>query len=184
VPRRPLGALAFLLGLWLALGLLTPLAARGSSGGAPDPRLAALEEALHEGANAVRAEHHRITLERRDDLDRVARAHSADMAARGYLAHESPEGVDPVQRIEQGGVSGFTLAAENAGRTSRSQPVQEILGGWQLSPVHRRNLLAPAFNATGVGAARAPDGTLYFTQVYVTFPKAPTQRGATPPAIP
>jgi uncharacterized protein YkwD len=37
--------------------------------------------------------------------------------------------------------------------------------------VHRRNLLAPAFNTTGVGTARAADGTLYFTQLYVTFAK-------------
>jgi uncharacterized protein YkwD len=37
--------------------------------------------------------------------------------------------------------------------------------------MHRRNLLAPAFNTTGVGSARASDGTLYFTQLYVTFAK-------------
>jgi uncharacterized protein YkwD len=76
-----------------------------------------------------------------------------------------------VDRIERGGVTGFSLAAENAGSTSRRDPVREILEGWQLSAVHRRNLLAPAFNTTGVGSARAPDGTLYFTQLYVTFPK-------------
>jgi uncharacterized protein YkwD len=169
MPRNLPQALPFLLGLWLALALLLPFAAVGGSDSSPE--LAALESHLFDGANRIRGQHHRIVLVRSPELDRVARAHSADMAARGYLAHENPEGENPVDRIERGGVSGFTLAAENAGSTSRRDPVQEILEGWQLSPVHRRNLLAPAFNTTGVGSARASDGTLYFTQLYVTFAK-------------
>lgn len=167
MPRTVLQTLLFLLGLWLALSLLLPLAA-GGEGGAPS-ELAALETRLFDGANRIRSRHHRIELARSPELDRVARAHSEDMAARGYLAHENPEGENPVDRIERGGVAGFSLAAENAGSTSRQDPVREILEGWQLSQVHRRNLLAPAFNTTGVGAARAADGSLYFTQLYVTF---------------
>jgi uncharacterized protein YkwD len=171
VPRSLPDAIGFLLGLWLALAWLLPFAARGAEVPGLEPELAALEGALFDGANRVREDQHRIALARRADLDRVARAHSADMAARGYLAHESPEGLSPVDRIERGGVSGFTLAGENAGQTNRADPVREILEGWQRSPSHRTNLLAPAFNATGVGVARAADGTLYFTQVYVTFPR-------------
>jgi uncharacterized protein YkwD len=169
VPRNLLQTLPFLLGLWLALVLLLPFAAVGGSESSPE--VAALEAHLFDGANRIRDQHHRILLVRSPELDRVARAHSADMAARGYLAHDNPEGENPVDRIERGGVSGFLLAAENAGSTSRRDPVEEILKGWQLSPVHRRNLLAPAFNTTGVGTARAADGTLYFTQLYVTFAK-------------
>lgn len=171
MPRSLPDALGFLVGVWLALTLLLPFAARGADGPGQAAELPALEDALHAGANRVRAEHHRILLERRADLDRVARAHSADMAARGYLSHESPEGLDPVDRLERGGISGFKLAGENAGQTNRADPVREILEGWQLSPTHRTNLLAPAFNAAGAGVARAADGTLYFVQVYVTFPR-------------
>jgi uncharacterized protein YkwD len=76
-----------------------------------------------------------------------------------------------VDRLQRGGIRGFSLAGENAGQTNRADPVREILEGWQHSPDHRTNLLAPAFNATGVGVARAADGTLYFVQVYVTFPR-------------
>ena len=169
MPRTLLQTLPFLLGLWLALALLLPFAAVGGSESSPE--IAALETHLFDGANRIRDQHRRITLVRSPELDRVARAHSADMAARGYLAHENLEGENPLDRIERGGISGFSLAAENAGSTSRRDPVREILEGWQLSPAHRRNLLAPAFNTTGVGTARAADGTLYFTQLYVTFPK-------------
>ena len=59
----------------------------------------------------------------------------------------------------------------HAGTTSRPDPNKEILQGWLVSPVHRKNLFMPAFNATGIGIARAEDGTLYYTQVYVTFPR-------------
>jgi len=171
VPDTLPRALLFLLGLWLALQLLGPLAPPARGEPAPEPALAALAEELHRAVNRVREGHHLVALTREPALDRAARAHSADMAARGYLAHESPEGTDPVDRIRAAGASGFTLAAENAGRTGRPDAVREIVHGWLHSPVHRRNLLLPAFNAGGVGVARAPDGTLYVTQVYVARPR-------------
>jgi uncharacterized protein YkwD len=169
VPTDLPRATGFLLGFWLALTLLGPLASSSAAVGPGE--LMRLEADLHEGVNATRSQHGRITLERRADLDAVARAHSADMAARRYLAHDTPEGLNPVDRLSQGGISGFSLAGENVGQTNRSNPVGEIQQGWLFSPVHRENLLAPAFNATGIGVAGAADGTLYFTQLYVTFPR-------------
>ncbi len=55
--------------------------------------------------------------------------------------------------------------------TDRADPNREILEGWLHSPVHRKNLLAPAFNQTGIGIAVAPGGTLYYTQLYTTRPR-------------
>jgi uncharacterized protein YkwD len=55
--------------------------------------------------------------------------------------------------------------------TSRSDPNREILEGWLHSEDHRRNLHAPPFNATGIGIARAADGTFYYTHLYVTYPR-------------
>jgi uncharacterized protein YkwD len=166
MPRTPLQALAFLLGLWLAL-----LAWPARSERAEAEAFAALEGAFHEQVNAVRGARHLTQLRRLPEIDRVARAHSADMAGRAYLSHVNPEGRNPVDRLHQAGVAGFTLAAENAGMTSRSDPNREILEGWLHSDVHRRNLYAPPFNATGIGIARAADGTFYYTQLYVTLPR-------------
>ena len=131
----------------------------------------ALEATFHEQVNGVRASQHLIPLRRLPEIDRVARAHSEDMASRSYLSHVSPEGRNPVDRLHGGGVSGFTLAAENAGMTSRPDPNTEILQGWLHSADHRRNLYAPPFNATGIGIARAADGTFYYTQLYITLPR-------------
>ena len=171
MPVRIADALLFLLGFWLALTLFAPIASPEGAPGAADPSLARLEEELHRAVNAARGRHHKIPLRRDPRLDAVARAHSADMARRGYLAHESPEGTNPVDRLTRGGVEGFTLAAENAGITTRPDPTDEILSSWLASPVHRENLLAPVFNTAGLGIARSPAGALVYTQLYATFPR-------------
>ena len=167
MPRTPIQALAFLFGLWLALWF-SPFGARGETSAST---YAELEAQLHRGVNAVRAEQHLIPLERRADLDAVARAHSSDMVARHYLAHESPEGHNAVNRLDSAHVTGFSLAAENIGITDRPDPNHEILRAWLASEVHRTNLFAPPFNATGIGIARAPNGSLVYTQVFVTYPR-------------
>jgi uncharacterized protein YkwD len=170
MPRTLWQALAFILGFAIALALspFGPKQARGDTG---DPPHFQLEAHFHTLVNDHRAGRNLIELERDSGLDAVARAHSADMAQRRYLAHVNPEGLNPVQRIQAAGIDGFTLAAENAGLTDRGEPAREILEGWIASPVHRRNLHAPPFNRTGVGIARAADGTYYVTQLYVTVPR-------------
>ena len=170
MPRTPLQAFGFLLGFAIALWLW-PGRIEANGPLTPDPKLAALETALVDRVNAVRAENHRLPLQRSPELDGVARAHSRDMAARDYVAHESPEGANTVDRLGHARLSGFTLAAENIGATSRPSPNHEIMTGWLRSPIHRSNLLAPAFNATGIGIARAKDGSLLYTQLYLTYPR-------------
>jgi len=167
VPRTLGQAIAFLFGLWLALWL-SPFGARGETAGPP---FADLEAALHRGVNEARAERHLIPLERRAELDAVALAHSRDMVTRHYLAHESPEGKNALNRLEAAHVSGFSLAAENIGITDRPDPNHEILRAWIQSEVHRTNLFSPPFNATGIGIARAPNGSFVYTQVFVTYPR-------------
>ncbi len=170
-------ALIFLAALALALHALIPLVAPSTArGDAPpaapeDPGLASLEAGLHATINGFRAQHHRVALARSAVLDRAARGHARDMAARRYFSHDTPEGLNPVDRIQRAGASDFTLAAENVGMTTKANPNEEIAQGWMHSPMHRENLLAPAFNATGVGIARAADGNYYYTQVYATFPR-------------
>jgi uncharacterized protein YkwD len=178
MPTRPSHAVAFLVGFALGIWIFLPLAAPPAfSDGAPsaraaaDAELARLEAELADAVNRYRAEHHRIPLARRPDLDAVARAHSADMAGRRYLSHQSPEGLDWVARLAAGRVEGFTMAGENVGLTTKPRPNDEILQGWIHSAGHRENLLAPAFNTTGLGVARSAEGTLYYTQLYLNFPR-------------
>jgi uncharacterized protein YkwD len=168
MPRNLIQALAFLIGFWIAL-MLSPFTTWAAD--REESPFAGLEAELHREVNADRAERHLLQLVRRPELDAVARSHSADMARRGYLSHVTPEGVDPLGRLDRAGIAGFSLAAENAGQTSKSDPNREILAAWLASPVHRQNLFAPPWNATGIGIAQAPDGTFYYTQLYVTYPR-------------
>ena len=168
MPRTPIQAGWMLFGLWAALATLVPVTAPWAF--ASEPELARLEGRLAGDVNGFRKEQRLIVLARDPRLDAVARAHSADMARRGYLSHTSPEGDDWVARLRKAGVTGFTMAGENVGQTNQSNPNARILTGWIHSPAHRQNLVARPYNATGIGIARGTDGTLVYTQLYVHFP--------------
>lgn len=169
MPRTPRHAFWMLLGLWAWLALVGPIGARWAF--AEDPQLARLEQQLHGAVNDFRRAQKLIPLERRADLDAVARAHSEDMVRRGFFAHENPDGELWHHRIDRAGISGYTMAGENVAQTNEPDPNRAVLTGWENSADHRRNLEFRAFNATGVGIARAPDGRLFYTQLYVTFPR-------------
>lgn len=169
MPRTPRHAFWMLLGFWLWFAFVGPLGARWAW--ADDPQLARLEQQLHRDVNAFRAERKLIALARREDLDAVARGHSEDMVRRAFFAHENPDGLLWHDRIDRAGITGYTMAGENVAQTNDPDPNRAVLEGWKNSPDHRHNLEFRAFNATGVGIARAPDGRLFYTQVYVTFPR-------------
>jgi len=169
VPRTFGQASGLLFGLWIALVLLQPLGTAANS--TTGEEIAVLEAMLHTSINEIRAEHGLRRLQRDAGLDRVARAHALDMATRGYLSHQTPEGLDPPARLKRGGVEGVTLLGENVGTTSRLDPNREIVGAWMASPDHQHNIVAPAFNLTGIGIAHAADGSLYYVQLYATRPR-------------
>ncbi|MBI4817862.1 MAG: hypothetical protein HY791_16500, partial [Deltaproteobacteria bacterium] len=81
-------------------------------------------------------------------LQASARAHSADMAARGYYSHNSPEGSTPSDRTLHAGYSG-PVVGENiaAGQVSP----EDVVHAWLLSPGHCANMLDPHYSDLGVG---------------------------------
>ena len=79
-------------------------------------------------------------------------------------------GLNPLQRVQAAGIGGFRLLAENIGDTNVSgDRAGAILEAWMRSPIHRENVLNPAFNSGGLGMARTPDGRLIAVQLYATF---------------
>lgn len=96
-------------------------------------------------------------------LAAAAQAHSADMAARAFYSHTSPEGGEPWHRAAAAGSARRTIG-ENIACGQRS--AAEVVRGWMDSPGHRANILAPAFTHMGVGfAGGGPAGT-YWTQLF------------------
>jgi uncharacterized protein YkwD len=81
------------------------------------------------------------------ELTEVARKHSADMFARGYFAHDTPEGRSPFDRMREANVR-FTTAGENLA-LGPTIPVAHT--GLMNSPGHRANILRREFGRVGIG---------------------------------
>ncbi|MEU9270912.1 CAP domain-containing protein [Streptomyces sp. NPDC048251] len=96
-------------------------------------------------------------------LTAAAQAHSADMVARAYYSHTSPEGSQPWDRAAAAGSTRRTIG-ENIACGQRSPA--EVMDGWMNSPGHRANIRKPDFTHIGVGfAGGGPSGT-YWTQLF------------------
>jgi uncharacterized protein YkwD len=81
------------------------------------------------------------------ELTEVARKHSADMFARGYFAHDTPDGLSPFDRIKAANVR-FTTAGENL---ALAPTLQIAHTGLMNSPGHRANILRREFGRVGIG---------------------------------
>jgi uncharacterized protein YkwD len=130
------------------------------------PDLRALERAVERAVNEVRTARGLKPLAASGPLREVARAHSQDMARRGYFAHASPEGRGPVDRVLARGLAYRKVSENIAMSRGEDDPVRSAVDGWVASPGHRENLLDPGVRETGVGIAVDEDGALYFTQLF------------------
>ncbi|WP_326812829.1 CAP domain-containing protein [Streptomyces scopuliridis] len=96
-------------------------------------------------------------------LAKAAQGYSADMAARAFYSHTSPEGLAPWDRAAAAG-AGHRGIGENIACGQRDP--REVVRGWMDSPGHRANILKPDFTHLGVGfAGGGPAGT-YWTQLF------------------
>ncbi|WP_411113781.1 CAP domain-containing protein [Streptomyces sp. 029-5] len=96
-------------------------------------------------------------------LATAAQAYSADMAARAFYSHTSPEGLAPWDRAAAAGAAHRGIG-ENIACGQRDP--REVVRGWMDSPGHRANILEPGFTHLGVGfAGGGPAGT-YWTQLF------------------
>ncbi|MYZ39833.1 MULTISPECIES: CAP domain-containing protein, partial [unclassified Streptomyces] len=96
-------------------------------------------------------------------LASAAQAYSADMAARAFYSHTSPEGLAPWDRAAAAGATHRGIG-ENIACGQRSP--REVVTGWMNSPGHRANILKPDFTHLGIGfAGGGPAGT-YWTQLF------------------
>ncbi|MFE4667395.1 CAP domain-containing protein [Streptomyces sp. NPDC056716] len=96
-------------------------------------------------------------------LTAAAQAHSADMVARDFYSHTSPEGGQPWDRAAAAGARRRSVG-ENIACGQRSAP--EVVTGWMNSPGHRANILKPDFTHIGIGLAGGGRAGTYWTQLF------------------
>ena len=101
--------------------------------------------------NAFRAEAGRAPLAESPAAVRAAAAHAADMARRGFFAHDGSDGSSVGDRLAREGCR-WTGVAENIAKGQKT--AAEVVAGWAASPGHRRNMQGPY---DWFGAARAGD---------------------------
>jgi uncharacterized protein YkwD len=176
----------------LILVLWAPNGASGQDMSKPHVIPSDLERRVLELINAERVEQHLSPLESDAKLSEIARAHSRDMAERGYFNHITPEGKDPAERSRAAGYecrkqSGdfvtLRLAENlfqnnlydrvvyhNGARTYEWKSAEEIaessVKGWMESPSHRRNILTRGYDKTGIGVAIGANGKVIITQLF------------------
>lgn len=146
---------------------------------APRLDVDALRDALRAEIDAARRAHGLPALEWDGRLERIASAHSADMAENDYFGHVNLRGETPTDRA-QAGVGENLYAthryAEYAVETTpdgtrwafewkdERQIAREAVEGWLASRTHRANLLSPLYRAGAVGVALDDNEALFITQ--------------------
>ncbi|AGZ41081.1 CAP domain-containing protein [Actinoplanes friuliensis] len=93
----------------------------------------------------------------------AARAHSDDMAQRGYFSHHSPEGTTAGDRVAVTGYQ-FAVVGENIAWGQRT--AREVMTAWMNSRGHKANILDAGFTRIGVGVAADRHGSPVWTQVF------------------
>jgi uncharacterized protein YkwD len=172
VPRRRTGRMVM---VWLGILLIAAIGGRvylisQRPLSSQEPAAVDSEEKnILDLVNIKRANADLAPLKMSSRLTAAARGHSYDMALRGYFSHLSADGIGPEQRIRSSGVQ-YAEIGENIYEddyTDHRLLAQRAVQAWLQSPGHRRNMLSPRFNETGIGAVRTADGATYITEDFV-----------------
>jgi uncharacterized protein YkwD len=118
-------------------------------------------EAILTMLNAARAAEGKKTLARDAALDRLARAHSDEMAKVNMVGHNVGTG-DPAQRIQAAGIKA-KIAGENVASAAGVKNAHRAL--W-ASPSHRSNMLTEEFTRVGVAVTKDAEGRVWVTQLF------------------
>jgi uncharacterized protein YkwD len=117
---------------------------------ATDKNLDRVEHSLFCLTNLHRVRNGVATLKIDTRLATAARAHSADMTARGFFDHTTPEGLDPSERAA---AFGYPFGAGENIATNTEGTALKLFQQWRDSPPHNQNMLGGNYPAAGMGAS-------------------------------
>jgi uncharacterized protein YkwD len=129
-----------------------------------DFKISAQEQKLLDLTNLERKKKDLPPLKPSPLLLKVARAHSANMAKQGKMAHIL-DGKKPNERVLEAGYD-YNYTGENIAEFDRDYSLKELMKDWMDSQHHRENILNKKFTEIGVGIARGKKGLVYYTQVF------------------
>ena len=171
-PRRLLAVLAA--GLF-AVGIVGP-ATVSAVDVASSASITANESTMVTLLNKDRAAHGLVAVRTDSRLMAIARARSADMAAKGYFSHTQPDGRNIFDILNGDRIAWYAAGETIAWNTySLSQTTSVANSQWMNSSGHRAIILSSNYNYVGVGLAQASNGRFYWTAVFM---KGPDRTGA------
>lgn len=101
-------------------------------------------------------------------LGSLARAYSSKMANENFFSHRDLKGKSLVDRANDFNITNWSGLGENLYFCrGYDDPTDRAVEGWLKSPGHRANLLKSSWTSTGIGIAKASDGRIYVTQVFM-----------------
>ncbi len=90
------------------------------------------------------------TLTKNSVLERAAQMKADDMAAKGYFAHNSPDGKTPWYWFEQ---AGYDYAAAGENLAVNFTDSKDVTEAWMHSPAHRANIMNGNYTEIGIATA-------------------------------
>ena len=101
------------------------------------------------------------------------------MAEYGYMRTTTRRRRSRARQSDRLAACGYSGAGWGENIAAGYQTADAVMQGWLASPGHRANIEQPAFLATGIGAAAAPNGAVYWAETFGT-----STAGTPPPPPP
>ena len=162
----------------LVLGLLAAsVIAPGTAAAADGMTISQAEQAMVNALNVDRTTRGLVPVRIDSRLMAIARARSADMAAKNYFSHTQPDGRNVFNIISAQKIAwydaGEIIAWNNYPTLETS--VAAANNQWLGSPGHKAIVVSTTYNYVGVGLALGSNGKKIWTAVYL---KGPDRTGA------
>lgn len=97
------------------------------------------------------------------EVSKVARLKSEDMATKNYFNHTSPTYGSPFEMLKKFNIT-YKTAGENIAKGQKT--AESVVNAWMNSEGHRKNILSSSFTHIGVGYA-TKGSTPYWTQMFI-----------------
>ena len=136
-------------------GLLFVASPAGATSDRPARATSTLEQGVLSSINALRRQHGLAPLRFSSRLSAAARAHTKDMATRGYFSHTSANGSSFDRRIARFypmGKSRYWSVGENLLWSSPDTSPAQAVEMWLNSPEHKKNMLTARWREIGLAA--------------------------------
>jgi uncharacterized protein YkwD len=164
-PERPVAVLVDQIG-GRPLRLRTE--ARETTRSFESPSIAATERRAFDLMNAERQAAGLPLLQWSGEAARLASLHAKSMADGRYFSHRGLDGETVDGRASQMGIKWRAIGENIATMRGHTDPAGKAVETWMNSTGHKRNILNGIYNQSAIAAAVADDGTVYFTQVFLS----------------